>query len=140
MQPLLSQLPFMELVVSPSVWTPVGKVAGLLGATTTKLRLRFLMYRRDDGAGTLGTVGAWLKLLDALPRVRTVQLTFQHSSSFKACRPGFFPVYREAGIATYLEPAVEQVVTSAINACEQKGRWVHPRVVRGMVQLGGGWE
>jgi hypothetical protein len=64
----------------------------------------------------------WLELLDALPGVGTVQITFRPRKGYHAYLQGAFPVYRVDGMYSSLEPAVERVMDCAISACEQKGR------------------
>jgi hypothetical protein len=73
-QPLLSQLPFIELAIKHPELSPLAAVAESLGPTTTKLRLKLCML--ENSLGNLSTVAGWLELLDALPRVKTVQITF----------------------------------------------------------------
>jgi hypothetical protein len=122
MQPLLSQLPFVEVVVSNSELNNLKAVAGSLAATTTKLRLKLCMFKEPAHSFSLRhlrTAAGWLELLDALPRVKTVQITLSNNDD---PRQGAFPVYREDGMCTSLEPAVERVMDCAISACEQKGR------------------
>jgi hypothetical protein len=126
-QPLLSQLPFIQLIVGYSELNPLAVVAmagGSLGATATKLRLVFLSDHYSYRPGNLVTVAGWLELLDALPRVKTVQITFWHDYTRLE---GVFPVLRAAGnsMAAWFMSAVDPVMTPAISACEQKGRCVH---------------
>jgi hypothetical protein len=120
-QPLLSQLPFIELVAeSPETSTFLA-----LGATTTKLRLVFLMDDGSYGPGRLRTLSGWVELLDAMPRVRTVQMTFDDGTvDCSGKEQTRFPVYRKGSSLCGFEPGVEAVLTSAIKACEQKDRWV----------------
>jgi hypothetical protein len=121
-QPLLSQLPFIELGVNLCQIGPVAAVADTLGATTTKLRLRFMISDPNRG-GNMTTPTGWLELLDALPLVSTVQVTFENNSVGSAGRvQTHFPLYREGLVLSEVRPAVERVLTSAISGCEKKGR------------------
>jgi hypothetical protein len=114
-QPLLRQFQYVELHVIDSELNPgVATLAEALGATTTQLRLVFHMFGPACKSGSLSTVSGWLELLDALPHVGSLQITFEHR--------GCFPVFREPWKTAWFKPAVEQVVSSAIGACEQRGR------------------
>jgi hypothetical protein len=134
---LLSQLPFIELTAGTDLG-PLEAALGALAPTTTKLRLAFLMDGCTNNTGSLGTVRDWLELLAAVPGVGTVQITFRDRKCNPVHLQGGFPVYRGAQIYSCLEPAVERVRTAAVNACEQEGRWVRPRVVRGWLRVD--WE
>jgi hypothetical protein len=124
-QPLLSQLPFIELSLRGQPELSMTALAECLGATTTKLRLGFLVGDHNYRPGSLSTVAGWLELLDALPRGRTVQLTFDNPGwGLSSNCTARFPVYREDCVRGRLQAEMEGVVTSAIRACEQKGRCV----------------
>jgi hypothetical protein len=117
--PLMSQLPFLEVQIANSELGLTATLAGALGPATTKLYLEFQVYRRcSNSLGNLSTVSGWLALLGALPHVETVQITFRRIDHDG---PVFFPVNLKGWMRNH-RTLVEQVMTSAISACEQKGR------------------
>jgi hypothetical protein len=121
-QPLPSQFQHIELHVMYSELFPeASALAEAIGATTKQLRLVLHMYSACFNQGNLTTVSGWLELLDALPHVETVQVTFEQCYT-EPFRHGCFPVFREPWMLARFKPAVEQVMSSAIGACEQKGR------------------
>jgi hypothetical protein len=131
-QPLLSQLPFIELRIDDSELSPLPAIEEALGATTTRLRLKFHVYDHPHTPGNLSTVAAWLQLLDALPRVRTVQITFWHVQFVHS----LFPVCQREWMRSWFIPAVEGVLSSAISACEQKYRYEHITLVAHIREFG----
>jgi hypothetical protein len=119
-QPLLRHLPFIELHVKDSQFSPgAAALAEALGATTNKLRLVLQMNDPTPTPGTLTSASGWLELLDALPHVKALQIMFTHLG---INGQGGFPVYREGDMMSKFKLAVEELVTSAASACEHRGR------------------
>jgi hypothetical protein len=114
-------MPFIELSIANSELGPAASaaLAGALGVATTKLYLEFQVYQLwSNSLGNLSTVSGWLELLDALPHVKTLQITFREVNHDG---PVCFPVNLKGWMRQH-RTLVELVVASAINACEQKGR------------------